>query len=225
MGNGRSHTAGYRISVVTSPEQDELQHAYRTGNAIYRNVNGQQMRRPRHILTDCRQPPCNYPMQMPLIAERTMLISQITAGTDLCVSGFETELPTGYGRLKTDASGRLVAIIEESDANQDEKTITHVNGGIMAGKAGLFQTILPTIGADNAQQEYYLTDMVSLAYQGHEISYQGEASGLPALMTEPSWQQQNIICKTLRAHVWPSVGMMRPRQSPSPMIRKWATRL
>jgi len=144
-----------------------------------------------------------------------MLISQITAGTDLCVSGFETELPTGYGRLKTDASGRLVAIIEESDANQDEKTITHVNGGIMAGKAGLFQTILPTIGADNAQQEYYLTDMVSLAYQaGHEISYQlVEASELAGINDRAQLATaEHHMQERLRAqHLAAGVSMIAPQ--------------
>ncbi|MGB0755987.1 MAG: NTP transferase domain-containing protein, partial [Candidatus Puniceispirillaceae bacterium] len=154
------------ILVVTSPEQDELQHAISDKATLYiqkqQNGTADAVRAAQSHLDRL---PADRPViilyaDTPLITPDTiaMLISQITAGTDLCVSGFETEPPTGYGRLKTDASGRLVAIIEESDANQDEKTITHVNGGIMAGKAGLFQTILPTIGADNAQQEYYLTD-------------------------------------------------------------------
>ena len=49
--------------------------------------------------------------------------------------GLEADNPTGYGRLKTDDSGALIAIIEEADASQDEKGITRVNAGVMAFSA------------------------------------------------------------------------------------------
>ena len=56
----------------------------------------------------------------------------ITKGADICVLGFETTAPTGYGRLKTNQEGRLIAIVEEADASEDEKAITLVNAGVMA---------------------------------------------------------------------------------------------
>ena len=211
------------ILVVTSPEQDELQHAISDNATLYiqkqQNGTADAVRAAQSHLDRL---PADRPViilyaDTPLITPDTiaMLISQITAGTDLCVSGFETDAPTGYGRLKTDASGGLVAIIEESDANQDEKTITHVNGGIMAGKAGLFQTILPTIGADNAQQEYYLTDMVSLAYQaGHEISYQlVEASELAGINDRAQLATaEHHMQERLRAqHLAAGVSMIAPQ--------------
>ena len=58
----------------------------------------------------------------PLITSETLakMADAITKGADICVLGFETASPTGYGRLKTNQEGRLIAIIEEADAPEDE---------------------------------------------------------------------------------------------------------
>ncbi|OCT16874.1 hypothetical protein A8709_00730 [Paenibacillus pectinilyticus] len=71
--------------------------------------------------------------------------------------------PTGYGRIIRDsASGEVVDIIEEKDATPEQKSITEINTGIFCfDNESLFQA-LPGITNDNAQQEYYLTDIVKV---------------------------------------------------------------
>lgn len=92
--------------------------------------------------------------------------------SDICVVCFDTDNPTGYGRLKFDPAGHLVGIVEEADASDEEKQSTLVNGGIMAAKAAILTTLLPKLGSANAQGEIYLTDIVAEAQQsGYKLSY------------------------------------------------------
>ena len=73
--------------------------------------------------------------------------------------------PYGYGRIVRDPAGRLTRIVEERDASADERTIAEVNSGIYAIELdGLFRD-LRNLAADNAQGEYYLTDLVSSNHQ------------------------------------------------------------
>ncbi|SHE73593.1 bifunctional UDP-N-acetylglucosamine pyrophosphorylase / Glucosamine-1-phosphate N-acetyltransferase [Modicisalibacter ilicicola DSM 19980] len=71
--------------------------------------------------------------------------------------------PTGYGRIKRDPEGRAVAIVEHKDASEDERAITECNTGIMAMTADQLRRWLPRLSADNAQGEYYLTDVIAMA--------------------------------------------------------------
>ncbi len=78
--------------------------------------------------------------------------------------------PTGYGRMITDAAGRLVRIVEQKDATPEQRAITLVNSGIYAfRRADLFRC-LKQVRPDNAQGEYYLTDVVAmLAREGGPV--------------------------------------------------------
>ena len=71
--------------------------------------------------------------------------------------------PAGLGRMVRDASGELVAIVEEKDATEDQKKITEINSGIMAIPARRLKGWLSNLKNDNKQAEYYLTDIVSMA--------------------------------------------------------------
>ncbi len=74
----------------------------------------------------------------------------------------ELDNPTGYGRIVRE-SGEVVAIVEEKDANDAQKAITETNTGIMSGRCGDLKQLLDNVGCNNAQGEYYLTDIVGLA--------------------------------------------------------------
>ncbi|MEM9601520.1 MAG: bifunctional UDP-N-acetylglucosamine diphosphorylase/glucosamine-1-phosphate N-acetyltransferase GlmU [Pseudomonadota bacterium] len=75
----------------------------------------------------------------------------------------ELDNPTGYGRIVR-AGGAVTAIVEEKDANDAQKAITETNTGIMSGRCGTLLALLDQVGCDNAQGEYYLTDIVGLAH-------------------------------------------------------------
>lgn len=71
--------------------------------------------------------------------------------------------PTGYGRIVRDVQGEAVAIVEHKDADEHERAIHECNTGIMAMTTAQLKRWLPRLSADNAQGEYYLTDVVAMA--------------------------------------------------------------
>jgi len=101
----------------------------------------------------------------PLITPQTLarLRGALAAGAGVAVLGFRPASPDGYGRLVTDAEGRLLAIREEKDASPAERAITLCNAGLMALSGHAALAILERIGDDNAKREFYLTDAVAIA--------------------------------------------------------------
>jgi bifunctional UDP-N-acetylglucosamine pyrophosphorylase/glucosamine-1-phosphate N-acetyltransferase len=71
--------------------------------------------------------------------------------------------PAGYGRIIRDATGRVVRIVEQKDASHVELTVDEVNAGIYCVEAEFLFEALRGVGNDNAQGEYYLTDIVAAA--------------------------------------------------------------
>ena len=71
--------------------------------------------------------------------------------------------PTGYGRIVRDFDGRVKCITEQKDANPETLLIDEVNSGIMLLPSQWLLASLDKLGNNNAQGEYYLTDMVALA--------------------------------------------------------------
>ncbi|MBL1270365.1 MAG: bifunctional UDP-N-acetylglucosamine diphosphorylase/glucosamine-1-phosphate N-acetyltransferase GlmU [Halomonas sp.] len=71
--------------------------------------------------------------------------------------------PLGYGRIVRDDAGEAVAIVEQKDASSAELAITECNTGIMAMTSTQLKRWLPQLSADNAQGEYYLTDVIAMA--------------------------------------------------------------
>lgn len=77
------------------------------------------------------------------------------------VLSIELECPKGYGRVLLDETG-ITKIVEEKDANEEEKKVQLVNTGIYYFQSTVLQNLIPKITCDNAQSEFYLTDLVSL---------------------------------------------------------------
>ncbi|HEX7338772.1 MAG TPA: bifunctional UDP-N-acetylglucosamine diphosphorylase/glucosamine-1-phosphate N-acetyltransferase GlmU [Rhodanobacteraceae bacterium] len=71
--------------------------------------------------------------------------------------------PTGYGRVVLDAAGRVTRIVEQRDATADEQAITLTNTGLVAAAAGHLREWVGQLNTDNAQGEYYLTDVFAMA--------------------------------------------------------------
>ncbi|MDD2853637.1 MAG: bifunctional UDP-N-acetylglucosamine diphosphorylase/glucosamine-1-phosphate N-acetyltransferase GlmU [Desulfuromonadaceae bacterium] len=71
--------------------------------------------------------------------------------------------PYGYGRVIRDASGRVSRIVEQKDANQEEREIREINSGIYCMDSGFLFGNIRGISNNNAQGEYYLTDLLAIA--------------------------------------------------------------
>lgn len=70
--------------------------------------------------------------------------------------------PTGYGRIVRDDNGDVSAIVEHKDANEEQLAICEINTGIMAVKSARLHEWLPLLSNNNAQGEFYLTDLIEL---------------------------------------------------------------
>ncbi len=71
--------------------------------------------------------------------------------------------PHGYGRIIRDDTGQVLRIVEERDANDAERQVNEINTGLIAARADRLRRWLAALTADNAQGEYYLTDIVAMA--------------------------------------------------------------
>lgn len=80
--------------------------------------------------------------------------------------------PFGYGRIIRNDLGRIARIVEEKDATPEQKAIKEINTGMIATTGELLKEYIPQIQNQNAQQEYYLTDLAGLLVQA------GRAVGL-----------------------------------------------
>ncbi|WP_300271615.1 bifunctional UDP-N-acetylglucosamine diphosphorylase/glucosamine-1-phosphate N-acetyltransferase GlmU [Halomonas sp.] len=101
---------------------------------------------------------------VPLIRRETL--ARLLAGVDDDHLGLLTvtlDDPGGYGRILRDAEGKAVAIVEDKDASESERAVRECNTGIMAMTADQLRRWLPRLSADNAQGEYYLTDIIAMA--------------------------------------------------------------
>ena len=78
--------------------------------------------------------------------------------------------PKGYGRIVRDGSHRFTKIVEEKDADEETKKVTEVNAGIYLVESTFLRSALQRLRSDNAQNEYYLTDLVAIAKSdGHDV--------------------------------------------------------
>ena len=102
---------------------------------------------------------------VPLIRRETLdnLINSSDSGLSILTTVLDD--PFGYGRVKKDASGHALAIVEEKDASESDKEINEIFTGVLCGSKELIEKGLKEIKNDNAANEYYLTDLVSILSQ------------------------------------------------------------
>lgn len=114
----------------------------------------------------------------PLISQQT-LENLITSKPEQGIALLTVILddPTGYGRIER-KNGQVVAIVEQKDASPEQQKINEVNTGIMLVTGKLLKKWLSQITNNNAQKEYYLTDIIALAHQ----------DGYPILTSHPVQQ-------------------------------------
>ncbi|MBL8416730.1 MAG: bifunctional UDP-N-acetylglucosamine diphosphorylase/glucosamine-1-phosphate N-acetyltransferase GlmU [Dechloromonas sp.] len=139
--------------------------------------------------------PCTLVLygDVPLTSAAT-LNRLLHAGRDaLAILTVDLADPAGYGRIVRDGAGSVRRIVEEKDASADEKAIREINTGIMAIPTARLVDWLGRLKNDNAQGEYYLTDIVALAV----------AEGLPVRTAQPDaeWEVLGVNSKVQLAEL------------------------
>ncbi len=162
-----------RIAVVTGPRMEEVGDTARALDpALEVFVQAEQLGTADAVKA-ARRAVEEFPGQILILYGDTPLLraetigqvrAELAAGSDLVVLGFDSENPTGYGRLLLDDRGRLIGIREEKDASAEERALGLCNSGIMGFRSSTtLLDLLGRIGNDNAKREFYLTDAVALA--------------------------------------------------------------
>jgi len=101
---------------------------------------------------------------VPLIQENTLNKLISSAQTNgLAILTVDVPNPFGYGRIVRNQNNHVERIVEQKDASPEELALTEINSGLLAAKAGHLKGWLNNLKNDNAQAEYYLTDIVELA--------------------------------------------------------------
>lgn len=122
---------------------------------------------------------------VPLTRRETLqkLMSEV-ADKDLVLLTLDMEDPTGYGRIVRAEDGSVRAIVEHKDATPEQHKISEINTGIMAVKTELLAKWLPNLSNDNAQQEYYLTDLVEMAVN--------DGKAVSATQPDYAWEVEGV---------------------------------
>ena len=120
---------------------------------------------------------------VPLIAPETLrsLVDAAASGS-LALLTQHLDEPKGYGRIVRDGAGRVTGIVEEKDASEAERRIGEVNTGIMALPRARLAQWLGRLRNENAQGEYYLTDVVAAAV----------ADGVPVEVRHPAAEHESL---------------------------------
>lgn len=144
---------------------------------------------------------------VPLVQQST-LHQMREAGGGLVLLTVNLDNPAGYGRIVRDAQGDVLCIVEEKDATPEQREIREVNTGILLAPTGKLCEWLASLKSDNAQGEYYLTDIVGMAVQqgiavhtvqpAHEWEIHGVNSKAQLAALERTWQQ--VEASRLLAH-------------------------
>ena len=99
---------------------------------------------------------------VPLIQEET-LKKLCNLESDLSILTTNLENPTGYGRVEKDKEDHVIRIIEEKDADLEQKKIKEIFTGILVAKGEVLIKLIPKINNNNSAKEFYLTDLIGIA--------------------------------------------------------------
>lgn len=122
---------------------------------------------------------------VPLIRSETLTqLVQRTSGGALAVLTLISPDPAGLGRIIRNAQGEPVAIVEEKDATAEQRSIQETNSGILAAPARLLRQWISRLQTNNAQGEYYLTDVIAMAV--------GDGNRVTTLTVEDPMEVQGV---------------------------------
>jgi bifunctional UDP-N-acetylglucosamine pyrophosphorylase/glucosamine-1-phosphate N-acetyltransferase len=134
---------------------------------------------------------------VPLTTKNTLQQLLDSAGKNkLAILTVQLDDPTGYGRIVREhgnKQGNIVRIVEQKDATDDERAICEINTGILVAPTASLKRWLASLSNNNAQGEYYLTDIVARAV----------ADGVPVVSTQPAavWETLGVNSKVQLAEL------------------------
>jgi bifunctional UDP-N-acetylglucosamine pyrophosphorylase / glucosamine-1-phosphate N-acetyltransferase len=138
---------------------------------------------------------------VPLVRSETLRRLSSAGREGLALLTADLDDPAGYGRIVRDAAGRVARIVEQKDASPAELGLREINAGFMAMPASRLAGWLEQLTNRNAQSEYYLNDVVTLAV----------AQGLPvhAVKVEDPWEVAGVNSKRELAQLERRLQKMR----------------
>lgn len=114
---------------------------------------------------------------VPLVRAETLAGCVAAGGDGIALVTVELPDPSGLGRIVRQ-DRNIVGIVEDADATAEQRAITEINTGILAGPKKVLERLVGSLGCDNKQGEYYLTDIVALAH-ADGIPVNGVPGGVP----------------------------------------------
>lgn len=139
---------------------------------------------------------------VPLVSAKTLTRLKEANVEGMSMLTLTVDDPFGLGRIKRDEQGNIIAIVEQKDANEEEQAIREINSGIYCVDNTLLHKYLPNLSNDNAQQEYYLTDIVKMAVADgiaitaiepdYEFEIEGVNNRQQLASLERSWQAKLV---------------------------------
>ena len=150
----KAATASYKVSTALQEPQLGTGHAIMQAEAELRDFHGEVL-----ILSG----------DAPLVNPRTLkklIAFHHTKNAVATVLTADMEDPTGYGRvIREHDSDNVLKIVEQKDATEAERAVREINSGIYVFNAAVLFDALQEITTNNAQNEYYLTDVFSICFQ------------------------------------------------------------
>jgi len=139
---------------------------------------------------------------VPLVGAKTLTRLKQANVEGMSMLTLTVDNPFGLGRIKRDDNGNIMAIVEQKDASEEEQAICEINSGIYCVDNALLHKYLPNLSNDNAQQEYYLTDIVKMAVADgiaiaaiepdYEFEIEGVNNRQQLASLERSWQAKLV---------------------------------
>ncbi len=128
---------------------------------------------------------------VPLVQPETMRLLLEASQDGMAILTELLDDPSGYGRIVRDAQGYITAIVEHKDATAEQLQINEVNTGILVAPTAALTGWLGRLSNDNAQKEYYLTDIVGFA----------RADGVPIYASHPlhAWETLGVNSRVQQA--------------------------
>ena len=126
---------------------------------------------------------------VPLVKASTLQrLAEAAQGGKLALLSQHVADPTGYGRVVRDAAGNVSRIVEQKDADAETLKINEVNTGILVCPTGPLKRWLTALKNDNAQGEYYLTDVIAAAV--------ADGTGVVTARPDAEWETLGVNSKT-----------------------------